>query len=128
MRVAIALSEGHVCQRLDCAEQLLLVQVENGTERNREAIDLRGWPAHGRGTRIAHMRVDRLVCGAVSRFDEAGLHDSDVQLIGGVTGPIETVLAAVVLGTIAPEKDYWTKRLAPQGSVPNGCGGGAGMR
>jgi predicted Fe-Mo cluster-binding NifX family protein len=112
MKVAIALCKEHVCHRLDCADQLVMLDVEDGQERNREAIDLTGWSVHGRAVRFGRMGVAMLVCGAVSRFDEAGFDDVDVRLVSGVRGPLEEVLRAIRSGTLASDRDYWPRAPA----------------
>jgi predicted Fe-Mo cluster-binding NifX family protein len=107
MKVAIAMCKEHVCQRLDYADRMVILNVENGQERSRQAVDLTGWPGHGRALRLARMNVETLVCGAVSRFDEAGFDDSGVGLISGVRGPLDTVVAAVLSGRLTCNQDYW---------------------
>jgi len=107
MRVAIATSEQSVCPRLDCADQLVLLEIGCTTGWTRRVIDLRGWSPHGRGARIAGLGVHRLVCGALSRLDEAGLRDGGAELVCGVSGPVEAVVMAVESGALAPEHNYW---------------------
>lgn len=107
MKAAIAACKGRICQRLDCADVLVLFDVQHGRIGNRQDLDLIDWPAHGRSVRIVRLEVDQLICGAVSSFDKAGLEDSSVRLIADVTGPVEPVVKAVLSGTIAAGQSYW---------------------
>ncbi len=111
MRVAVATCRGRVSQRLDCADELVVFNVRDSRARDRQDLDLREWPPHGRSARIVRLEIDRLICGAVSSFDEAGLDNSKVRLILGVTGPIEAVITAVLSGAIASGQSYWEEQL-----------------
>lgn len=114
MRAAIAACKGRICQRLDCADALIVLDVRNAQAGDRQILDLNEWPAHGRSARIVRLAVDQLICGAVSSFDEAGLEGSSVRLIAEVTGPIEAVVSAVLSGTIAAGQSYWKDRTDRQ--------------
>ena len=107
MKAAIATCRGRVCQRLDCADELVVLDVRDDRTHHRQDLDLRKWPAHGRSARIAQLDVDQFVCGAVSSFDGAGLDNPNMHLISDVTGPVEAVISAVLSGTIASGQSYW---------------------
>lgn len=107
MRVAVATCKGRVCQRLDCADALVVFDVQDARACDRHDLNVRAWPAHGRSARIVRQKIEQLICGAVSRFDEAGLENSSVRLIAGVTGPLDAVMDAIVAGTIASGQSYW---------------------
>ncbi len=107
MKAAIAACKGRVCQRLDCADWLIVLDVQQANVRNRQRLEIRDWPVHGRAARIVCLAIEQLICGAVSSFDEAGLEGSNVRLIANVTGPVEAVVDAVRFGTIANGQSYW---------------------
>jgi predicted Fe-Mo cluster-binding NifX family protein len=107
MKVAVAVLNDAICPRLDCARRLVVLDIDSSTERSRRTLDIGDWPAIGRAGRLADLGVDVLVCGALSRFDEAGLEASGIYVVRGVAGPVESVVAAVHAGTLEPHEDYW---------------------
>lgn len=110
MRVAVATCKGRVCQRLLCAEELVVLDIHDRQTYSRRVIDLADWPGHGRAARIEQLRIDALICGAVSRFDGAGLENSSIRLMRDVAGPVEAVVEAVLSGTIASGQSYWASQ------------------
>jgi len=98
-----------VSQRLDCADELVVL--DHGQDRSwrRRSISLSEWQEHGRLARLEALQVDRLVCGGVSNFDKAGWENSGVGLLLNVAGPIEPVVTAVFAGVIAPGQSYWDR-------------------
>ena len=110
MRISIAICQNRVCPRFDRAGTLIVIDVRGGREESREFLDISGWPAHGRATRVAQLGVDQLVCGALSSFDEAGFQESPVRLVSRVGGPVDAVIEAIVSGTILPGQEYWRER------------------
>ena len=112
VRISIATCQDRVCPRFDRADTLIVIDVRDGREETREVLDISAWAAHGRAPRIAQLGVDQLICGALSNFDEAGFDESPVRLIPRVAGPVDTVIEAIVSGTISPGRDYWQDRSA----------------
>ena len=110
MRVSIAICQDRVCPRFDRAATLIVIDVRDGREENREVLDISAWPAHGRATRVSQLGVDQLICGALSSFDEAGFEESPVRLVSQVAGPVDAVIQAILSGAIFPGQDYWQDR------------------
>jgi len=111
VRVAIAVQNDFVSPRLDQAPRLVVIDSNDAAQNHLEEVDITGWPAHGRASRLAVMGVDTMICGGVSSFDEAGFDATAVRLINGVSGPIIAVIDAVRQGTIADGQSYWTCEL-----------------
>ena len=118
MKVALAVQNDAICPRLDCAQRLIVLDVQGSTEQSREILDIADWPARGRAGRLADLGIDTLVCGVLCRFDEAGFDASGVRLVYGVTGPVDVVIRAICSGTVEPDHDYWQEE----------CGSGAPKR
>ena len=110
MKVSIATCQDQVCPRFDRAATLIVIDVGGERNESREVLDISGWPARGRATRVAQLGVDQLICGALSSFDEAGFEESPVRLVSQVAGPVDAVIQAVLSGTILPGRDYWQDR------------------
>jgi len=111
MMVAIATCQGRVCPRFDRADSLIVMYVRDGREERREVLNISAWPAHGRAMRVAQLGVEKLICGALSSFDEAGFEESPVRLVSQVAGPVEAIIRAILCGAISSGHDYWQDRL-----------------
>jgi predicted Fe-Mo cluster-binding NifX family protein len=103
MKVAIPIWNSRVSPVLDAAGQLLVVQIENGTEQTRQTIGLAtvhpGWRAHF----IAEMGVDTLICGALSRHLERLLTATGITVCPWISGEVEEVLSAFGRGKLNDE-------------------------
>lgn len=107
MRVAIAAQSDFVAPRLDRAPQLFVIECDGAAQNRVDVVNITLWPAHGRASRLALMRINAVICGGISAFDAAGFEATSVKLIAGVSGPISKVIDAVRRGTIAVGQSYW---------------------
>jgi len=101
-----------VCQRLDCADALVVLYVGDDRACERLTLNLRDWQVRGRSARIAAQGVDQLIYGGVSSFDGAGLENSGVRLISNVSGPVDAVIEAILSEAVASGQSYWEGRGA----------------
>jgi len=116
MRVAIPTWQGRVSPVFDTAQQLLIADVENGVETGRTTEALRNEVPSMRAARIAQLRIDVLICGAVSRPLAAMVAATGVEIVPFINGECEQVLAA-----------FLNEQLAgPQFLMPGCCGQGWG--
>ena len=98
MKVAVPTWSGRISPVLDVAGQLLLVDTEQGTESERREVRLEETELPARVRRIAELRLDVLICGAVSRPLEAMLVSAGIRLIPHKCGAVEDVLQAFLAG------------------------------
>ena len=110
MRLAIPTWNGRISPVFDVAKHLLLVDLDKGQEAGREEAVLEGTDVPSRAGRIAELRVDTLICGAISRALEARLAAAGVYVIPDTRGLIEEVLNA-----------YSSDRLTEQAFLMPGC-------
>jgi predicted Fe-Mo cluster-binding NifX family protein len=100
MLVAIPKFEGRISPVLDVAARLLLIRVESGKEVAREQVAI----AENRPNQLirtcGELRVDVLICGAISQPLSCWLSGAGVRIIPHVCGDIENVLRAFLTGTI----------------------------
>ena len=115
MRVAIAHWQGRVSPVFDAANSVLLIDFENGRERQREERALTGSDVLARAVEFLKLGAEVLICGAISAPLEAVLVFSGVRVFGFVCGPVEDVLAAFLDG-----------KLDRQPFCMPGCGGRRG--
>jgi len=113
MRVAFAAWNGRIAPVFDVTRRLHVVDTARGgrvVRESEEALD-DGTPA-GRAARLAAQRIDALVCGAISRPQEALIQAYGVTVVPFVTGDLRDVVDAWRAGTLGSE-----------GFAMPGCGG-----
>jgi len=114
MRTALAIWNGRISPVFDVSRQVLVLDIENGdiVARSEETLDTN--PVRKAG-RLAGMKVETLICGAVSRSLSAILAAYGIRIIPFIAGDSEEVILAYLAGDLPN----------PQMAMP-GCG--AGMR
>ena len=133
MKVAIPQWQGRVSPVFDAAGKVLIIDIENGREHQREERPLARTEVLARAGEFLKLGADVLICGAISAPLEAALVSSGVQVVGFVCGPIEEVLAAFTDGELA-KQTFWMPgcsgrhRRLGQGreTMPRGSGTGLG--
>ncbi len=100
MRVGIPIWNGRVSPVLDTAERVVVVDTETGADEVREEVALEPRRLPLRAARIAELRLDLLVCGAVSRPLAEMLAAAGVRLEPWISGEVEDVLGALTTGQL----------------------------
>ena len=100
MRIAVPIWEDRISPVLDTASRLLIVEKEEQQGAIRSETPLEEQDIHRRCLRIKGLGIDTLICGAVSRCFLRMLMASGIQIIYGVSGNHEDVLAAYFDGTL----------------------------
>jgi predicted Fe-Mo cluster-binding NifX family protein len=113
MRIAIAVWNDRISPVFDTSSRLLLVDVEQGAERDRRIVEIGAdaFPTQ-RARRLTELEVNVLICGAVSRVLVGFISAAGVVVIPWVSGPAEGALRA-----------YLTKRLSDARWRMPGCRG-----
>ncbi|NLX60508.1 MAG: dinitrogenase iron-molybdenum cofactor biosynthesis protein [Phycisphaerae bacterium] len=102
MKIAIPHWQGRVSPVFDVAENLLVVELDDGgAERSRVQAGLRAESPHHRASQLAETGAEVLICGAISWPLEMALTAHGVRVIGQTCGNIEEVLAAFVSGRLS---------------------------
>ena len=114
MNIAIPIWDDCVSSAFDFADRLLLVETENDKEISRSHIRLESRSLSQRVSQLKHLKVDVLVCGAISRALAEMVKASGIEVLPYVTGSIDDVLEAYLTGQLAK----------PELSMP-GCWSGA---
>jgi len=112
MKVAVPVWQGRVSPVFDVAGQLLLVEFVEGTEVSRREYPLPEADLQQRAAQLAELRVETLICGAISRPLEALLIENGIRVYGRVCGDVESVLTAFAAGSLGE----------PQYAMPGCCG------
>lgn len=94
MIVAIPVWQGRVSPVFDVAGQLLVVELNDAAEVARRQETLPDEAPERRVQRLQLLRVETLICGAVSRLMETLLAAGRIEVIPRICGDAEEVLQA----------------------------------
>jgi predicted Fe-Mo cluster-binding NifX family protein len=100
MRVAIPLWQGRVSPVFDEASRILLVDIYNKQEQQRQEESLIAHNPFERAKLLPRLGVDLLICGMISQTQETALASAGIRIIPHICGAMEDVIAAFIDGRI----------------------------
>jgi predicted Fe-Mo cluster-binding NifX family protein len=128
-RIAIPTWNGRISPVFDTALRLLLVDVGERGEHSRFEIGIGEPFLPGKTMRLTELRVDTLICGAISGQFAQMITSAGIELIPWISGPVEDVLKAFLRGDLFDMQflmpgrpDYWGR------DTGRGYGRGRGRR
>lgn len=89
---------GRISPVFDAAGRILLVDADGEAETSRREEPLEETDLVAKAARVASLRVEVLICGAISRPMEDMLTASGVRVVPQTCGDVETVLSAYLTG------------------------------
>jgi len=102
MKLAIPEWRGRVSPVFDVARNLLLVEVQDGSEQGRRRVHLAERETGPRANCVVGLGVDVLVCGAISWPLEMLLGAAGIRVISQTCGDVEQVLSAFIADGLNP--------------------------
>jgi len=90
-----------ISSRIDTADEVLLVSLENGTIKKREKIRIIPSSPLDKIHQIIQLNPDVLICGGVTQSCDNMLKSSEVPVIPWVKGNTEEVLNQFLGGTLS---------------------------
>jgi predicted Fe-Mo cluster-binding NifX family protein len=100
VKIALATWNGRISPVFDVSRQLLVIDVEDGRVVNRVTVHFSSdHPVH-KVQRLLDMKVDVLLCGAVSRQMAAVLDAHQIKRQDFIAGDIEEVTTAFLRGAL----------------------------
>ena len=135
MRIAIPTFGTRVSPRFDCAQTVLLVQIEEGSRPETQQLDASGWAPHTRINKLLELGVEVLVCGGIDCWSAQSLQSADVAIFCGVTGEAQEALQAYLRGELLAtdsaavdgESGFARGRRSAAGAAPGMPGRGQGF-
>lgn len=100
VRIAMPCWMGRVSPVFDVARRLLVVNVENSAELNREYKDMGDLGLLGRPRYVADLNVRVLICGALSVPVRLILEAKGIEVVDQICGETEEVLQAFLTGRL----------------------------
>lgn len=100
MKIAVPEWQGRISPVLDAASKVLLVDIEENRQLQRQVKPLVPTDPWARAEAIRQMGAEVMICGAVSRMLETALRSAEIQVIYNICGPVEAVLTAFCNGKL----------------------------
>jgi len=100
MKVAIPTWEDRISPVFDVARDILVFDIEDGTEVGRREAVIEETALAARAKRMVGMGFDVLICGAISQPLERMLVSGGVSVVPHCCGPVEDVLRAFMSGQL----------------------------
>ncbi len=100
MKLAIPHWHGRISPVFDVARQALLVEPSGEGEEIREDLALTVADPIDRAAALAGRGVGRLICGAISQPFRAACAARDIEVMSGICGEVEAVIAAATDGSL----------------------------
>jgi len=104
MKIAIPVWNGFVSNVFDFAHKLIVVDIEDGKETGRSEVELKDKSLPTRTNKLKDLRVDVLICGAISQALAQMVTASGIQLLPYVTGRADEVLQAYITGVLVQRR------------------------
>jgi len=101
MKVALPVWQGNVSSVFDFAHRLLLIELENGREKERQEVVLAGQSGPERAAKLKQLGVGVLICGAISRTLAEMINASGIRVLPFVTGSTEQIMNAYKTGQLS---------------------------
>lgn len=92
MKVAIPVDDYYISPTFDFAGQLLIVSYKNGIILDKQKIAITEQLPSLRAARLKHLKINTLLCGAISNPLAAMVWHHGINIISGLSGNAETVL------------------------------------
>jgi len=100
MRVALPTWNGRISPVFDVAREAVVVDLEDGLAIRRDDVRLDGPSAVAKARQLVDLRVDVLICGAISRDLDETLSLAGIEVIPQTRGRTDDVLEAFASGRL----------------------------
>ena len=105
-KVAIPIFQNRVSPVLDSCRHMLVIDIEQGAELNRETIYLDEMSLAERCGMFAKLGIAIVICGGVSEIFANMLMGVHIRLVNGIAGEINDVIAAFLGECLDTPKFY----------------------
>lgn len=122
MKIALSVWKDCISTVFDAADQLLVVEKDGDGGFKRSTIRLNATDSPARAMQLKQMGINVLICGAISRPQEAAISASGIMIHPFVRGPVQEIIAAYESGQLH------TAAFALPGCRGRGFGAGRGKQ
>ena len=106
MRIAVSQYQNNVATAFDFAEEVAVFTAENGKVTGRQNLVLDDQFMPVRAMKLRELRINIVLCGAISNPSAAMLQHQGIEVMCGITGNVETVVQEFLKGNIHLPR-YW---------------------
>jgi predicted Fe-Mo cluster-binding NifX family protein len=103
MNIAISVFRDRISSRIDSADELLFLSMENGEIRKRKTIRIIPSSPIDKIHQIIELHPDVLICGGLTKLCEHKLKNSKINVIPWVKGNTDEVLSEFIKGTLSED-------------------------
>ncbi|MFH1992961.1 MAG: NifB/NifX family molybdenum-iron cluster-binding protein [Pseudomonadota bacterium] len=100
MRVAVAVWKDRISPVFDVSRDILVLDIENGIITGKHGERFASDNSAHKLTRLAELRVQKLICGAISQPLADMLTSNGIKTLSFIAGGIEEVIAAYLAGNL----------------------------
>lgn len=100
MRVAIAVWKNRISPVFDVSRNILVLDIENGIVTGKHKEKFASDNSDHKLTRLAELRVQKLICGAISQPLADMLTSNGIKTLSFIAGDIVEVIAAYLAGSL----------------------------
>jgi len=104
MRIAIPVHDTHVAAVADFTSELLLFDYQTGRQLDQRLVEFPSRLIPAKVATLVDLKVDLLICGALSREFAAMVVHSGIELLPFISGSIEEVLVAYNRGELSDQR------------------------
>jgi predicted Fe-Mo cluster-binding NifX family protein len=100
MKVAIPIFNSRISPRFDCAQEMLLVAIDDGKITEQRKISLKNLSSIEKIKKILNLRVDSLICGGIDCQSMRQLSCRGLSIYAWLTGDVQDVISRFLSGKL----------------------------
>jgi len=99
-KVALSVFRNRISSRLDSANKVLILTIENEKINKREPVSINTSNPLDKMHQIIQLKPDVLICGGITQLYESKLKDSNIKVIPWVKGNTQDILNQFLEGKL----------------------------
>jgi predicted Fe-Mo cluster-binding NifX family protein len=103
--IALSIFGNRISSRLDVAEKLMIIKVENTTIKNKETLLLDSADILKKLDTLVKLKPDVLICGGLTNLCEKKLSNYNIRVIPWIKGDTEYILKLYLNGMLIGKDD-----------------------
>jgi len=104
--IALSVFGNRISSRLDVAEKVMIVKVENNSVKTKEVLLLDSADILKKLDALAQLKPDVLICGGLTNLCEKKLSNYNIRVISWVQGDTENILKLFLEGSLPGKNNY----------------------
>ncbi|MFH1146823.1 MAG: hypothetical protein V1736_03865 [Pseudomonadota bacterium] len=93
-----------ISPRLDCARQILILELKGKEVIDREEISKEDWLPYSDATAMKELGINTVICGGIRHWDLFSLRGQGIRIIPHVFGDVEDVIKLFLTGKLKSEQ------------------------